>query len=400
MIIKQTFFIPNYEQAQAICQSNETFYEKKVEINGVKVSVFNYRLAQFKDFQQPIASSSEITGFEMRGLTFVHEAEGTKRYLQLHKFFNLNQVPGYQLAEVEHLNVLKSQDKCDGSMIRFILINGELVAKTKMDFFNDQCVMAMGVVENNPKLKSFILETLDRGEAAIMELVSKFNQIVISYDKTELILLQIRDELTGEYKDIYQHSLVLKYGIKCAEVESSKSLMSYVERKEIEENIEGWVLTLENGQMLKVKTNWYIVRHGLLSEELVRENKIVELVLTDTLDDLIAQVDKDDIRRKYAEEIQAAIIKYLDKKANEIVAFKSKYQGDRKSFAMENHKHPLFPFAVKLIDYKGDEKDLAYNLIKQKTLQENLGLMNAKKFVLETLGVQLQLFEETFDNDN
>lgn len=396
----QTFFIPSYDEAQAICQANDTFYEKIIEVNGVKVSVFNYRLSQFKDFSQPI-EGSHITAYEMRGLTFVHEKSGIKRYIQLHKFFNLNQVPGYQFHEVEGYDVVRTQDKCDGSMIRFIMVNGQLVAKTKMDFSNDQCQMAMEVLNRNAKLKEFVLETLASNEAAIFELVSKFNKIVISYEKTELILLQIRDEDSGEYKNIFDHESVKKYGIKCSNKEEVAKLQSYVDRQATDENIEGWVLTLSNGQMMKVKTKWYCELHGLLSENLVRENKILEMILNDTMDDAMVQVESTDIRRKYAEDIQKALIVYLDAKLHEVLALKGKYSGDRKAFAMAHKGDSLFPIAAKLLDYEGEVAEYAYSLLKNKVSRECGGLMDSKKFVGEELKVKLQNLESLFaDEDN
>lgn len=402
--MQKSFFLPTYEQAVAITQGNECFYEKKTEVNGVQVSVFNYRLAQFKDFDKPI-EGSDLNAYELRGLTFVHEASGIKRYLMLHKFFNLNQVPGYQYDEVKHLEVNRVQDKCDGSMVRCLLIGGQLVAKTKMDFTNEQCSMAMEVVNHKIKLKQFILETLARGEVAIFELVSANNRIVLPYQNTDLILLQIRNEETGEYADIYNHDLVLKYGVTCSKSEELAPLDTFVARAEVEENIEGWVLTLVcptsgTRMMMKKKTKWYCDLHGLLSENLVRENKIMELILSDTMDDAMAQVDETDIRRKYAEDIQKATIVYLEGQLHEVMALKANYKGDRKAYALEYLKHPLFPVSTKLLDYKGEASELAYTLLKNKTLRETSGLMDAKKFVSETLKVKLQHLDEVFEEDN
>jgi len=67
--------------------TDSPFYESKLVVDNFSISIFNYRLAQYSDF----ASNS---AFEMRGLTFVFNEDGSlfNRYLLLHKFFNLNQV--------------------------------------------------------------------------------------------------------------------------------------------------------------------------------------------------------------------------------------------------------------------------------------------------------------------
>lgn len=37
---KQQFYLPTYEDCVTMTKANECFYEKQVEVNGVKVSVF------------------------------------------------------------------------------------------------------------------------------------------------------------------------------------------------------------------------------------------------------------------------------------------------------------------------------------------------------------------------
>ena len=68
--------IPTYSEAVEMCSGDEApFYESKYEVEGYPVSVFNYRLAQYKDFDTPVPSKPELKGFEMRGLTFVFNKE-------------------------------------------------------------------------------------------------------------------------------------------------------------------------------------------------------------------------------------------------------------------------------------------------------------------------------------
>lgn len=396
--MKQRFFLPTYEECVAITQANESFYEKKCEVNGIPVSIFNYRLSQYKDFETPV-EGTELKAYELRGITFVHTNEGPKRYLMLHKFFNLNQVPGYQYDEVKDFLVARTQDKVDGSMIRFLNIGGQLVAKTKMDFTNDQCSMAMQSAVKQG-LTEFIQKTLDANLVAIFEVVSAFNRIVVLYPETEIRLLQLRDEYTGEYLDIYSHPLVKEYQVKCTTQETVQALNSYMERAQVEENIEGWVLTLNNGQMLKIKTQWYCQLHGLLTENLVRENKILEMILTETLDDALAQLEDKDPRRKYNEDIQGALIKYLDQELHKVMDLKSKYQGSRKDFALAYKSNPLFGIAVKLVEDSENVEDKAYAMLKTLVGRKTSGLMDAKRFVADELGVKLQHLDESFDEDN
>ena len=86
-----------YNQAVTLTQGNEApFYEARFVVDGYNISIFNYRLAMYSDFRDNFA-------FEMRGLTFVFNEDGSlyNRYLLLHKFFNLNQVEDSQYSLVK-----------------------------------------------------------------------------------------------------------------------------------------------------------------------------------------------------------------------------------------------------------------------------------------------------------
>ena len=71
--------LPTYDQAVEMCSDEDSpFYEIKTEVDGYNVSFFNYRLAQYKDFVN-------YNGYEMRGLTFIFNTDGSvfNRYLLL-----------------------------------------------------------------------------------------------------------------------------------------------------------------------------------------------------------------------------------------------------------------------------------------------------------------------------
>ena len=56
-----THYIPTYEECLEICaKPDATFYESKYVISGFPISIFNYRLAQYKDFVEPIESNPKI----------------------------------------------------------------------------------------------------------------------------------------------------------------------------------------------------------------------------------------------------------------------------------------------------------------------------------------------------
>jgi T4 RnlA family RNA ligase len=391
------FYLPTYEECQEIVKVNECFFEKIVEVDGFKVSIFNYRLAEYKDFVSPI-ENKPTKAFELRGLTFIHTEDGALRYLMLHKFFNLNQVENYQFHEVKDFPIVRIQDKADGSMIRFIRFpNGKIIAKTKGEFSNTQAEMAQDIYNNNPNLQNFVKESLDQGLVAIFELVSPFNQIVLSYEKSNLILLQLREESTGIYLNIYDNELVQKHRVKTvAKEETIESLEKYVEAALTLENIEGWVVTLSNGQMMKVKTKWYCDRHGLLTSDLVRECKIVELILTEKMDDALAMINENDPRRNYAHQIREVLLHYFKEKEAEVESLVKNYTGDRKAWALKNEGKPFFGIAARLLG-KSDYQELIYLALKKLVLANTYRLMEARDF-LRANGLKTQNIE--IDDDD
>lgn len=235
--------------------------------------------------------------------------------------------------DVKDLKITRIGDKEDGSCIRFLMLNGKLVAKTKFSFESEQSEMAMIVVNANKRLKDFILKTLDEGLAALFEIVSPFNKIVLSYNETTLKLLQLRVEDTGEYLDIYNHELVKKYNVVCAKKEPLHTLDELLTMAETVEDKEGWVVTFENGKMAKVKTFFYMQLHGLLTEGL-KEHKLVRRILEDTVDDILSFIPVENTEeRDFINEMTEVITKHINHIATWCYdTFNSEFDGDRKAF--------------------------------------------------------------------
>jgi len=252
--------------------------------------------------------------------------------------------------------------------------------------------MAQEIFDKDENFQSFVSATLDQGLAAIFELISPFNQIVLSYNQTSLILLQLRSELTGEYYDIYNHELVANFRIQTVKIEKSiLSLEEYVQDALTKEDIEGWIVTLSNGQMIKVKTKWYCDRHGLLTFDLVHEDRIISLIVNEQMDDALAMINENDPRRKYAHQIRDCLLQYFKEKEQTIIELVEDFKGDRKSWALKNLAHPYFPIAASLAG-KPNYKDQIYSYLKKHVLKITYRLMEAKSFLAEN-GLKIQAIE-------
>lgn len=353
--------IPTYNEALELCQyTNSPFYETKTEVCGFSVSIFNYRLAQFSDFNSPIESNPDLTGFEMRGLTFVFNKDGSifNRYVLLEKFFNLNQVPDSMYSVVKNYKIKYVNNKEDGSIASFIeLPNGKIVGRSKMGFDNDQSNGINRIYKTNPDAKSFVDFCLDSNIVPIFEYVSPHNRIVLRYLKEELILLRLRDNRTGKHIDIRDH--LDKIGsIKIAPFEDEiKYLDHLIELTATQVDKEGSIVTCEDewGRdfFFKIKCPWYIERHGLFTNDIYREHIVIGYILDDKIDDILGQIPEDEKEAHLRiQKIISIVKRALNKKVVEIESAYNdfvKSGSDKKDYAL-NHRvgNENFPFVMNM----------------------------------------------------
>jgi len=383
------YHLPTFEECVEICEKNDAFIHKVEEVWGYTVHVFSYGLASYGDFLKPL-EDSDVRAFELRGITFV---EGGDRFLMLSKFFGLGQTDNWHYEDIKDKKIRGCQDKLDGSMCRFIrLPDGSVVAKTKMGFTNEQALMANKIYENNNRLRDFVDFSLDMKEAAIFELVSPFNRIVVRYRNTELKLLQIRDEKTGYYK--LHHKLKQygeDFGILVVGEEKILPLDDYIGLQKKVTDKEGWVITFEDGQLLKIKTQWYLDLHHLLTEDLSREDYIIHATLNETIDDAIANLDKDDPMRDYITEISKKVVDYYNGIKKELLKLIYAYDGDRKKFAIANKEHGYFSVMMLMINRDLDGID---EVLKESIMKKTRRLDMARKFLHDEIGVDLEKIKE------
>jgi T4 RnlA family RNA ligase len=372
------YYIPTYEEARLICDSNDNFifYESKHNVEGFGVSIFNYRLAFYSHFTNPVPDRPEIKAHEMRGLTFVFNEDGTiyNRFLLLDKFFNVDQTPCSMYSVLKGYKIKNIYNKEDGSIASFIkLPNGKVVGRSKAAFGSDQAIEIQKIYEEDPNIRRFVDWSLDREIIPIFEFVSPRNRIVLPYTNTELILLRLRNNATGEYLDIDDYSDQYD-GISVVASDSGKTLDDLIELRKITPDKEGWIVQFENGKMAKIKTEWYLERHRLYTDSLNRENDLIKMIIDGTIDDVFPNIS--DERKMEIESTIDKINGYIldvSKKVDDLV---SDYDGSKRDFAIKNNKHPLFSIAIGVIN--GKDK---LEMIKGKILSDTRDLMKARKWI-------------------
>jgi len=266
--------IPTYEDCKAIVKSKGdlVFYETIHSINGCQISLFNYRLPSYTDFL-----NDEIDYREMRGLCFVFNQDGSlnERYLMLHKFFNLNQVEESMYFKVKDKKIKSIYDKLDGSLVSFIKVKDKIVPKTKMGFDNDQINEVNVLYNSNKNIEKFLIDCFKKDLVTTWEYVSFKNKIVLNYKNSNLVLLRVRNNKTGEYVDVEQFRGL---GFDVAESKVFSNLDSIIEWTKTTKDVEGCVVTFEDDSMIKVKTQWYCDLHHLV-DSINREDYIIEMIL-------------------------------------------------------------------------------------------------------------------------
>jgi RNA ligase len=340
----------SYEKALELC-SNESspFVRYDLEFDGYKISIFNYRLANFNDFYDNDA-------FEMRGITYVFDKDNNlfKRYLLLHKFFNLNQVLSTQYEVVKDYKIKSVYNKEDGSLISFInLPNNKKIAKTQNSFISEMAVNSTEIYNNNSDYKRAIDFFLENDINPIFEYVSYRNQVVLVYEEEKLILLKLRCNKTGEYLNFDDYSDVLK-GIHIVN-EENISLNDAIKLSDTVLNKEGWVFEFENGTFLKLKTQWYFALHGLLTNDFSRVNIMIRYILEEKMDDMLSTLKEvDGYVLNAVNEISHILRKYVNDLTKHIIEeykLLSQYGYDidycKKMFSLNypKHKYKSFIFA-------------------------------------------------------
>lgn len=355
--------LPTRAECQKIVQNSEAFYCTRAEVNGYDVEMYDYRLASYMDFFENVA-------YELRGLTFIYDVDNNEwiRHIALNKFFNINQTIDWMYEDVKDKKIVALGDKADGSLITFVQFpDGDVRAKSKMSFNSEQAKMAQKIFEEDMVLNEYIMFMIRHDLTPIFELVSPHNQIVLDYPNTELRLLQVRYNKTTDTNtagDYYATTSLIKVKdrIKLTEQlgEEFYNLDKLLELKKTEKGAEGYVGMFEDGQLFKIKHDWYLSLHGLVTEG-TRENLLIQTILDENIDDVIAQLEPGEKRDFIIEQT-----KICTNKVNHLIVqfetLRNKYfdecQSDRKTFAIAYSKQPIFSFVMKSITNNIPESEI------------------------------------------
>lgn len=256
-------------------------------------TVINYMVSMPDTFD--MSGPDDLSGAvrrECRGLIFYPNGRIMSR--SVHKFFNCGEREETLPDRIDLSQPHVVMEKMDGSMIRPIIQNGGLRLATKMGL-SDQALQAeqwLHSHSHSAHLQQWLKWCIDLEVTPIFEWVSPNNQIVLHYEESDLVLLAVRDNESGEYSmpKTCPFNVVQSYG----SIEGN--LSDYIARQREQENREGDIIRFANGHMLKIKNDWYVRIHKALDRVRFDRN-IVDLIINENIDDVVPLMPQPEIDR-------------------------------------------------------------------------------------------------------
>lgn len=310
-------------------------------------TVINYMVA-FEDTFSLIRHRTHYNMWmrrECRGLIF-DNATGKLISRPYHKFFNVGERDETQMNKINLYESHVILEKLDGSMIRPIPTPEGFRLGTKAGI-TDVAMNAEVFIGDKPHYGTFINKCIQKGTTPIFEWCSRKNRIVVDYPEDQLILTGLRYNTTGLYVD-YQtmNTYATAWNIPVVKSLSGLAVQNidlFVNQIREWDDGEGVVIRFDDGHMVKVKADEYILRHRS-KDQISSEKNVIEVILNDAVDDMIPLLTEDDATRlrKFQSEFWSAV----DEVAQDLTTIfegGDKMYPDKKEFAVEFVKRMLLP---------------------------------------------------------
>jgi RNA ligase len=358
--------ITNIQQVLDAIEGREEFVVK-VDVDH-DYTVINY-LVNFEDTFPPVVDERTALLRECRGITF-RTSTGEVISRKYHKFFNLGERAETLPENVDWSRPYRRFKKLDGSMITPMLVNGEVRFCTKMGLTG----VAAPVDEwaaDKPQYAEFCKEIMLGGCTPIFEWCSRVQRIVIDYPVTDLVLTAIRHNITGQYETPKtMQFLAGAFGITVAQFGEELTGFHQAIMDEVDaiEGEEGDVWRFNDGEMLKLKGQWYRQLHKTL-DHLSHEKDVIRLIMDEKLDDAKPFLPEDLVlaTEEFARDIYLGLRKLAGEIYWEVQADHDNLNGSKKKFAerLVQAKDPLQQFKFSTWDRLQEGEEGVYNILRK-----------------------------------
>ena len=300
-------------------------------------TVINYMVSLENTFlwdeNDPIGSAVRR---ECRGLIFNKEGKLISRPYS--KFFNVGEKEETQLNKINLYEPHIVLFKLDGSMIRPIPTKEGFRLATKAGV-TSVAMNAEVFIADKPHYGTFIRKCIQKGTTPLFEWVSRKNRIVVDYPEDNLILTGMRYNHTGSY---LTYAVMKSYAsawnipvVKAVDGLAVQNIELFVKQVREWESEEGVVVRFDNGGMVKIKADDYVLRHKS-KDSISQEKNVLQTILEDAVDDLVPLLTPEDADR--IQRFQRAFWMGLDEVALEMAELfveGNKMYPEKKDFAVE-----------------------------------------------------------------
>ena len=352
-----TFQVTLWHDLMRLVNESEAFYFADQQQGDDWYRIFNYRLASYTEFMRP-------NGTECRGHTFRITEEGYNAQpvelvsLPMEKFWNLYENPA--TMDLDLTTVTDIWHKMDGSLISTYLdSDGVLYLKSKGSLSSDQALAAMAWLSSHPEFIEVLYDWVSNDHTVNMEWCAPDNRIVIGYEQAGLRVLNIRSNVTGEYID--QFSVENAFGDDAVEsVDVDLSLVTmpeFIASIPDMQGIEGFVVRLESGQRVKIKTLWYLALHRT-KDNINSPRRLFEAVLEEATDDMRTLFHDDPLAIQTIQDMEEFVAEKYNHMVDTVERFYARNKHlERKEYAILGQKEfaGTFYFSLAMNKYIGRE---------------------------------------------
>lgn len=319
-----------YKNLIKVCNSSDDskfFFKDVTTPFGSTHRIFSYHYASYSDWCLEDA-------LECRGIMFEMDGDKPVRISArpMEKFFNLNETPF--TMNLDLTTIKYTMAKADGSLISSFIDNDQLFMKSKTSISSEQSYAALQVINTRPyeEFRARVIELAKAGYTCNMEYVAPDNRIVLPYGERALILLNVRENSTGEYVDLKQ--VFADSALRPFLVETFNGKLNIEEIRK-QEGIEGYVVELESGLKFKLKTDWYCALHRT-KDSITKNEALFDAVVNGASDDLRGMFYGDDWAINKINEFEKVHLKYLTNSIAKLTDMHNALRGtDRKTFALQ-----------------------------------------------------------------
>jgi RNA ligase len=253
-----------------------------------------YQVAFEETFADPEKADTQYE--KMRRL-LLREARGIKYDLETrqiisrpyHKFFNIGEKPESLPNLIDFTRSHVILEKLDGSMLTPLLKKrtNEILWMTKRGV-TSVADTALQFLVDNPRYDSFCRSMISLGQTPIFEWCTRKQRIILDYGPEDrMVLTGIRVNDSGEYMryndmvslaDTWNITVVKALPFSVTDVDEFIKLTRALEGEE------GYIVRFDNGEMYKIKGDWYCLIHKTF-DNLRFEKDVIRLILSGDLDD-------------------------------------------------------------------------------------------------------------------